>query len=203
MGCHFCSQLSAPSRGDASQTILFESTSFVVWPSVGALVAGWLLIVPRQHTLALAEMSGAKLDELAALRSHVGAGLGDLGPIVSFEHGPHAQGQEVGCGVDHAHLHVVPTDAEILAGTKKLFAPLTWQAVDSVAEGRNALDSDESYLYAQDQDGREWLASHTEIPSQLVRRVIASHLGRPEDYNWRTHPEAANIKRTVDILSRS
>jgi diadenosine tetraphosphate (Ap4A) HIT family hydrolase len=201
--CHFCAQFTAPSDKDMSQAVLFESPRFVVWPSVGALIPGWLLIVPRRHTLTLAEMSDAELDELAMLRSQVRASLDPLGPVVCFEHGPCASGQEVGCGVDHAHLHLVPTEAEILAGAQRLFAPLSWRSIDSLAKGREALDTDESYLYVQDQKGREWLASHAEIPSQLIRKVIASHLGRPKDYNWRTHPEEPNVKKTVDIFSRS
>jgi diadenosine tetraphosphate (Ap4A) HIT family hydrolase len=201
--CRFCSRLSEGGPATASETILFESANFVAWPSVGALVPGWVLIVPKRHALALAHLKDTELKELEELRQRVASQLSALGEVIAFEHGPHREGQEVGCGVDHAHLHLVPTRAEILASTRELFEPIDWRPVTSLSSARASLRSGLAYLYVEDQTGRRWLASHPEVPSQLIRRVIAAHLGRAEDYSWRRNPEEGNVALTIEFFERS
>jgi hypothetical protein len=40
-----------------------------------------------------------------------------------------------------------------------------------------------------------------EFGSQILRRAIASHIGRPEEFNWRTHPHELNIDKTINLFS--
>jgi ATP adenylyltransferase len=200
--CGFCRALEDP-PDSAAQTVLAESPAFVVWPSLGALIPGWTLILPKEHHLALAELSDEKLDELSSLHRLIQSKLtaSGFGSTVSFEHGPAFPGQEVGCGVDHAHLHVVPTDANVLEGAAHLFPALRWRKVSSIASARSGFIAGESYLYVEDQFGRSWLAHHSDIPSQLIRQVIAFDLGRSDEFNWRAHPQLKNVERTVEIFS--
>src|SRR5437762_14230359 len=70
-------------------TPIFESDSFVVLPTVGALLEGWLLVVPRTKLLCFARLSGPLFSELENF-------LGEIIPVVEksygrvsvFEHGP-------------------------------------------------------------------------------------------------------------------
>jgi hypothetical protein len=52
-------------------------------------------------------------------------------PVVAFEHGPSTEKHGTGCGVDHAHLHLVPTDCDLLASVRP-FVPvsLNWRPCD-------------------------------------------------------------------------
>jgi hypothetical protein len=149
-------------------------------------------------------LASEELGELWAVRDEVRQVLENagLGPTVAFEHGPSVPGREVGCGVDHAHLHVVPTEADVVAGAKRLFPEIEWQAIASF-EAATAVSADGlSYIYVEDQQSRPWLAASTELPSQVIRQVIASDLGRIGDYNWRENPEPANVERTISLFAK-
>src|ERR1035441_7404623 len=52
-------------------------------------------------------------------------------PIVGFEHGPSAENHGTGCGVDHAHLHLLPLDCDLLTYVRP-FVPTSveWKACD-------------------------------------------------------------------------
>src|SRR5436305_13047295 len=100
ISCGLCST-SASAFWNAS---LLESRNFKTVPSLGALVEGWLLLVPKQHILCFGAMNDALTTEFEELK-HKSASLvsAQYGDICIFEHGPSAVHKAVGCGVDHAH----------------------------------------------------------------------------------------------------
>src|SRR6266404_3573115 len=64
----------APSSGDKAQdglepwdTVLFETDSFVVTPTLGALVSGWLLIVTKESYLCMGAINDTLRGELSDL----------------------------------------------------------------------------------------------------------------------------------------
>ena len=75
----------------------------------GPLVQGWLLVVPKDCHLCIgappvqliAELIGFLDDVVSSVRT-------EYGPVAVFEHGPIRPLTAVGCGVDYAHVHVVP-----------------------------------------------------------------------------------------------
>lgn len=178
-----------------------ESDRFVVWPSVGALVPGWLLIVPKQHELNLAGLPPEAMAELAGLRDRAVRYLRQrVGPVVQFEHGPARIGLSAGCGVDHAHLHVVPTDVDLLTGAMAFRPDLRWDAVPSLAAARPAVMGGLSYLFLRDQADRGWLTCGPDLPSQFFRRLIAHAVGKPEQHDWKSFPCPGNIEETVGLF---
>src|ERR1039458_10394749 len=100
-------------------TSLFESRNFVAIPTVGALVEGWLLVVPRTPILSFARLSTPLFSELEIFLDEIIPAIQSVyGPVSVFEHGPSCAASVVGCGVDYAHLHLVPVDCDLLAGAK-------------------------------------------------------------------------------------
>src|SRR4051794_31502067 len=84
-------------------TPVYESESFVVVPTVGALVEGWLLVVPRKFRLCIARLAAAEFNELEGLlRDFLPVFEAAFGPASMFEHGAAKMCTSVGCGVDHA-----------------------------------------------------------------------------------------------------
>jgi ATP adenylyltransferase len=157
-----------------------------------------LLALPREHHLNFAEMIGRSPGIDAEL-----AGLAEkweklFGPLTWFEHGPKEAGSEVGCSIDHAHMHLVPLGdinlvhaAEThLGGTR--FAPI--EAFDDI---RDAIRYDRSYLYIRLPDGTQWLASSNSIPSQSLRRAIAIEQGRAEEWDWNDSPGHDLLTETI------
>src|SRR6266705_3229591 len=120
-GCDLCDELSggAASRFEGiyahapRSRILFRSERFVVIPSLGQIVGGYLLIVPTSHLMALGDISDASLGEFTVLSRSVRAILeAEYESCVFFEHGARCAAAG-GCGVYHAHLHAVPFPAAL------------------------------------------------------------------------------------------
>lgn len=200
--CRFCVKL-APSvdRTGPWDTVLAQSENFVVWPTIGSIVEGWLLVVPKQHYVcmgALPDELFAELDDL--IGSLVPSLIGRYGAMTVFEHGPAQPNQPVGCGIDHAHLHVVPTECDLAAGAKRLLPELNWAAADCLRSAKEFHALDLPYLYLEQPLGKAYLATHPNLPSQLFRKVIAAHVGQPDRYDWRLFPEERNVSSTVGKL---
>lgn len=181
---------------------LIETDLLRVVPSLGALVEGWLLIVPKEHLLRLTDnldtamlAVGLATDVIEPrLAARYGSG------VVLFEHGPHTEGLSVGCTVDHAHLHAVPTDLDLLSMSSHLFPGIAWTSVPSFLTATPK--PNESYLELRDQAGRSYRAVGSELPSQAFRRCIAHALHRDAEWNWRDHPQIERVLTTIRSLDR-
>ena len=203
--CRFCDLLlsDSPSRSE-TETILFESDRFVVWPSIGALVPGWTIIVSKLHVESMAQLDDAALRELMMIEESMRVSLQQAfrKPAVAFEHGPWQAGLGVGCGTDHAHLHMVPTDVDLISGAQAIQPDLEWRATDGWAGARDALTAQRSYILMRDPERGDWLATGSKLPSQLLRRSLAAEIGAPHRFDWKKNPELGNVRMTVEALKR-
>lgn len=191
----FCTDSASPHVCD---TVLFESQNFVVVPTIGSIVPGWLLVVTKSPYLRMSALDEDKLSELITVRDRAVTALRDSfhSPVVTFEHGPFSRGENVGCGVDHAHLHVVAIESSLLDSAKKLdCAELPWQQVTNLQEGLTNCRS--SYLIIEDVDGHCYRTDATDAPSQYFRRAIAAMIGVPSQYDWKRFPFVENVTQTI------
>lgn len=183
--------------------ILIESEDFVVVPTVGALVPGWLLIVPKSPAICIGAMEISLLDQLEDVKSRCVSIIEQLfGPAAVFEHGPATVGESVGCTVDYAHLHVLPAPCELInsVGNVSDIVP-EWHQVTGFAATKDYFNAGMSYLYVEQPVGHASIANAVGTPSQLFRRVVARAIGREVEFNWREHAFIENILSTKSILS--
>lgn len=192
--CNLCCANSAESWN----VPLLESPNFVVLPSLGALVEGWVLLVPKQHFLSMGALPDSLIPEMQDLKRSVCAFLQDTyGTASAFEHGPGQKERKVGCGVDHAHLHILPVNFDLsVAVSPYLPAGVHWSATNFAA-CRSAVESGEDYLYLEQPIGNMRIVRNQDLGSQLFRRAIAAHLGTPERFNWRDNPQMENVRQTI------
>ncbi len=187
-------------------TPLFASDSFVALPTVGALLEGWLLVVPRSYHLSFAKLSSEMFSELELFLKEVVAVLeSTYGPVCAFEHGPVEAESATGCGVDQAHLHLVPTQIDIRSAAQFIAPNVAWSRIDSLqAVRQNAAVRRTPYWFVQQRYGvsdcyiGECL--YGETPSQLFRRALAAKLGRPETFDWKIEAGEDRIEATVRRL---
>jgi ATP adenylyltransferase len=200
--CAFCNGTRKQPPPRLSETVLFESEHFLAWPSLGALVEGWVLVLPKMHCLALGSLSPSLHAELDEFRNKVKGKLASAyGPVASFEHGPSACEQAAGCGVDHAHLHMVPFGNDLLGPAKELLpADVACRRVSSIFDGSIDLRAGRSYIYLEEVNGCQWTLTSARIPSQLIRRVIAGYLGHPNRFDWKADWRLATVEATVRRL---
>jgi len=189
-------------------TPIFESQNFVVIPTVGALVEGWLLVVPRIPVLSFAQLQKPLFSELDVfLRAIMPAIQSAYGSISLFEHGPAFKASAIGCGVDYAHLHLVPVDCDLLEGAKQIAPGIQWSRAETITDIRQHAKNANGYWFVQQSfdRGECFIGTSTkEKPvSQLFRKVIANQLGRPEDFDWKVYAGETEIAATIEKLSGS
>ena len=186
-GCRYCDL-------NKHEPLMIESNAGYVVPSIGAMVEGWLLVFPKRHVLALSELTN---DEWVEFQSLVGlaraSSEGEFGPTILFEHGSAGVGRAAACGVNHAHMHVVPLKIDLRAAISecsKDVGTYEWSRVtdrpDSVLE--------QDYLYVSDDTG-DWVARSSWLPGQVVRRAIARFLGL-EVWDWKVDAHLDLVEST-------
>jgi ATP adenylyltransferase len=186
-------------------TPVYETSNFVVIPTLGALVEGWLLIVPKVFYLNFSQIPVKQFDEVHQIIQHLEDRFRPLfdgtGSVV-FEHGPVETHSTAGCGVDYAHLHWVPTAFNLKRGILEfLQLRYEWKLIDNLSEIKNNRLIDKDYLYLRDQSGNSFLTCQKEIPSQTFRKVIAHYINQPEQFDWKKNFGSENIKNVYSKLN--
>lgn len=177
---------------------LAESDFFICVPSLGSLVPGWLLVIPKRSVLNLARLNSAERKEFGHFTTQMKLSVEqEFGESVMFEHGANEQHSIIGCGVDQAHLHIVPINSSIF-GTALRRHNINWSE-ERFYWPFDKADIGSQYLWYSD-----GVTSKTAIPvlrqSQFFRRVIAEMVGLPSQWDYREHPFLENIERTRKVI---
>lgn len=213
--CCICSQI----HGDASNDLLarlmadegyvrrvpFESESFAVIPSVGPLVEGHVLLCPKHHFKSFSQVPLTLEDEFILIKSRVLSSIGKTfgRSIHYFEHGSARAAAQPVCTVEHAHLHVVPTEVEIWPMIKDAFA---WHSLADVRLSElSTITGDLEYLWYETPDGESFVTTAIEgtFESQYMRKVFARALNCEETWNWREFPRVEALSDTYTRLQRT
>lgn len=169
--------------------VLLESRSFAVLPSLGALAPGHVLLCPRQHVGSFAQVDVSLHSEYRDVKATLVARLRAMyeGEITIFEHGMAADGGRMVCTVDHAHQHFVPLPPWLDAA-----APVAWtRTFDGSLAALRRLAGGQEYVSCETPDGVcRLMTAGRGIESQLMRKIIATGLGRGHRWNWRETPGA-------------
>lgn len=199
--CEFCDEFSGGNRNsfaehyhdDHVDRTILETRGFKVVPSLGHIVEGYLLLIPRDHYCALADFPAESLRELEQLKTMlVGSLRSKYGDYVLFEHGARTENSG-GCGISHAHLHAVPLPAEkdLL---QTLRASFRHQQISGIS-GLRGIPTDCSYLYYEGVRGDCHVFYPAFLPSQYMRRLIAERLG-VEHWDWRSRGREDSVLAT-------
>jgi diadenosine tetraphosphate (Ap4A) HIT family hydrolase len=185
--CALCGEVSSPS--------LVIHQSFGVLPSVGAIAAGHVLLVPKRHVrrwLALSAEEIRQSDQLKQLlETRLRRRFGK--DIHWFEHGSSASGAKTACSIEHAHLHALPFDGSVLS---RLQQDYFWQPVVGWQQVQQRV-GDREYLWYQAPDGSQGVCTEPEgFPSQYLRRVFAEQAGSTQ-WDWRRFSRSATMTQTI------
>ena len=98
--------------------VLCETDNFFVFPTLGPIdIEGYLLIATKKHYLGFGMIPSEQYSELNELIKETKKIIKDVykKPTIIFEHGPRiGEDTKPGKSIDHAHLHVIPADFDIL-----------------------------------------------------------------------------------------
>lgn len=203
--CRFCGIVNNMGREQkVEDTIIAESDDYFAIASVGALVEGWILIVPKRHSCSMKHIYSDKNFELFT-RDIAKALIDCYGPIIVFEHGPNREGSETSCGTDHAHIHLVPyhSIAANLEATN-----LDWKKCRT-SEICGIVGDNEYLFYSEVSDfNNAWENPIGQVHilktpvSQFFRRIIAKDQGNPEKFNYKVNPDSTLTIKTIARLQK-
>ncbi len=184
---------------DVRQRVITGTTEWALLPSITPLTVGHLMIVPLEHVRGTAQLPleqrravfQAAAESAALLRS---------GEVAVFEHGV---GVDLigGCGVDHAHIHLVPADRAAIRGATDQIRRDYPRAADADVE--SFLDDtvpEDSYLWLGPLGGPVTAVRTHDIPSQYLRRTIAQRIGSAA-FDWRSLTGWLDFETTLGAVT--
>lgn len=206
--CAFCEELVTRECGELGDRTIWENDDWMVIPTVGCFVEGYVMLMPKDHTYSFGQLDSDLLS-LAASRlvEKLRIQLSQIynKQIFVAEHGA------VSCAVkgaqccDHAHLHFIPigNDAHmdcldrIYSSHSNNISPKVLDNLDQLADFAGypyVLGSFNPWLY------HVHFEELSGFRSQFCRWAAARVLGIEKEYNWKTHPCWDNMRRTISTL---
>ena len=203
--CRFCVIVSGQYQYAGVDEPFASNDGFVAVASIGALVEGWSLIIPKAHQLSMRNnySNSVFADFLSSVLHHF---FNKYGPLIAFEHGANKEGSITGCGTDHAHLHLVPFGESLLPDLQS--SGLQWVQCHA-SEIASRSGTNEYLFYTELNAKKVWQDSvgylHVlEHPlSQFFRRLIAERRGGVEVADYRHFPHLDTSMQTRIVLAGS
>jgi len=203
--CRFCDIIKGYIDGKENYPIR-ETQNYLSLASIGALVEGWVLIVPKEHTLSMKEFYNKKdfVDfsnlMLGLMRNHYS------GPFIAFEHGPNKCGSNTSCGTNHAHLHLIPYSNSLY--TDMIGTGLTWESC-TTTQISSIAGANEYLFYCEISTDSIWenpkgFIHILEQPiSQYFRKLIANQQNRSNEYDYKKYARIDLAIKTNNVLSEA
>ena len=155
------------------------------------------MIIPKTHHLSMREYYSNK--EFIELLDQVAVRVrAEYGSLIMFEHGASSENSPTGCGVDHAHFHIVPSQP---ISNELAASDLEWERID-ISEFQNSTTPAREYLFYTDDVTLEHGLLHqldTSV-SQYFRNLLAKRLNVEKLSNYREHLFFENSKQTFSKL---
>ncbi|SDU33157.1 HIT family protein [Nitrosomonas ureae] len=183
---------------EITSRIICETDSLIAFPCIGQLTEGHFLIVSREHDCTFKQVHSRLAllpDELDELNKRVHEQLGiNINSSLFFEHGALNQ-LNGGCGIYHAHLHVVPNAGNV--HPKNIFNFENENPHFSIDSTWKNLPMGNSYVFAGSKEhGFYCRLIYSPLPSQTLRKNVAHALGLDE-WDWRKTSREANMILTL------
>ncbi len=193
--CEFCNELTdfSSSRvgkiyaGHIENRIFAESENFVVMPTIGQIINGSLLILPRPHFETFSEIGNHLQLEAGSLIKKTGERYLKNAYLI-FEHGA-KKVTGSNCGVFHAHMHLVPfaSEADMIS--------LVGMNANSTLSLQNAWDEltySNNYILASNSGGKVYYMQKNEVEkyrfsSQYFRKWLVEHGRTGKEWDWKKY----------------
>jgi diguanylate cyclase (GGDEF)-like protein len=216
--CRFCPELAGEVRSSEFHAVtegripvryVRQSDNFAVFPALGHIVPGHLLLTTKRHWLSMAQIVPDLFDELEGLLAATRSRLMHLygADVLVYEHGQVSPENQCGACVDHAHLHIVPivppADDTVRSRLREAHA----EHEIGVFEELPALAArGEGYLLLQDTRGRRYYYDAPMVPSQYLRKVTCEAMRLEHRWDWRANVNQDTPDVTVavfrDVMSK-
>lgn len=176
----------------------------VAVPSLGSLVPGWTLLVPRRTSPNFAALGSRGRAALNPLKQAVCERLAANfdGRIFEFEHGPASYGNILGCGVDQAHVHFAPLPMDLLDAAKAIDGRVTEFEAGTSDPWLLIPGGADYYLVRDWRTGSGCIIVPTTKQSQAFRKIIANRLGCPSHWDYKIDAGTSFASQTRSAFLR-
>ena len=181
---------------------LHRDDEIVLCPTLGSFLPFWYLMIPTEHHLNFADWQRA--DGQRSVSERVRKTLldvfGQTDNLLWFEHGAVARGSLTGCGVDHAHIHILLTNRftrdDVLQAAVSLGVE-GW----TISETRDVyqnLDDGEEYLVFGDLNVSHVKPLSKPVGTQFFRRAMALLDGCRADWDYKEFSHHSNAQLSLE-----
>lgn len=189
----------AEERWQPYNAVLMEDALAASVPSLGSLVPGWLLTIPKRPAINLRTLPRLEAASVFSQAKACAATLKSFGGTVyHFEHGAPATDSSIGCGVDQAHLHTVPLGFDLISlVVERTENSIDWRWWPNKADALSTIAEGTAYYLLYSASNEKVLCGRPQRhESQLIRKIIAEKIGTPEDWDYKSVPCLENIEIT-------
>ena len=209
--CPFCSEIQTgvlpqllSGAYSCFSSLCYKSTRKVLLPSASPLTAGHLLVVPRSHVGSVLSLHDTDKHDFLNVLSFAQDTIASQycgQSVYLFEHGVGTDAPSANCGIDHAHLHVLPLSdllvSQVSAAVLERYPASASTSIHKVLAPAHA--TNDSYLLFGSPT-ELYFVQPAKVPSQFMRRALASELQR-RSWDWRDLTGQAEFAATLDTLA--
>ncbi|XOF32323.1 MAG: HIT domain-containing protein [Candidatus Electrothrix sp. YB6] len=188
-----------------SWRIIKETKNFIVTPSLGSIVDGYIVIWPKKHILSMKNLVDEELYDLIRIVEYFNNIMKEKygKQIVVFEHGQIEGCSEVGCGVNHAHIHMVALDDAKLFLNKSesiYFTMKEYPSYKDFYQDNYCPETDYMLISSTSFESTKVLSYGNSRVSQALRKILAECCGQSQNWNWREEMAIPKALNTMNIL---
>jgi diadenosine tetraphosphate (Ap4A) HIT family hydrolase len=209
--CTFCNQYVTRKKQNRWTTIgkqygqltdvLFESRSIIVVAGLGAISAGYVLILPKSHYYCVGQMRKIEIQNLTLIKDQIKSVVQKIfGSAIMVEHGMNGQNHAGGC-IDHAHIHIVPSNQDF----RPFFSEdLCEKKLSHLSDLQDLYRNGSPYLFYEDNNGvLSAYPIEKKLPSQYFRRIWSGITGKPDQWDWELFPEYEKMAETISQMQQA
>lgn len=173
--------------------VIYKDIYYTILPSVGPLNEYHLLIATNQHFKSFSEINVEMFSYLRKVIKKIvnyNKDILSLGTIF-FEHGSCVTTKNDSSCLEHAHLHCIGSDVDIL---ENIMSYIKFEKI----EFYDLLNyNTSSYLLYIDTNGTCWINNSDLVQSQFFRKVYSEITKKEEQWNWRQYPNIELVKTVI------
>ena len=208
--CVFCRELNghldtnfAKIYPELRNRCILSSKTFAIMPCIGQLNETHCLIIPKQHTSCFLEFNNAYIDKITGLISRFAYTFKGKGKLLIFEHGVMGP-EEGGCGIYHAHLHLIMIHNDIDFKIVHTFDnPQFFDSLDKFLSFEMNNSAKPPYIFiGTPNEGFYFETCSSNLPSQYLRCKISVLIGNSE-WDWRKYGKQQSLYNTLKLFDNS
>lgn len=181
----------------AENSILFENDNVYIQVDISPLCLGHILIVTNKHYLNFFELPNNIKEDVIKLKNKIKEIYKEVykTDVLFFEHGSAKIGY-AGSSIDHAHLHCIPCDFDIIESLNEILGNPT---ECDILDFSNKFNNEFSYIYVEKNE-KKLIYKVEKLPSQFLRKLISEKLNNSV-YLWQENcineESIAKLKKTI------